>query len=258
MLELRGNSRVTKPSLQPGDLQAMNARDINLHYSEDGSVLQRATLVGDAVVQLAGQAGQEGRRLGAVWIEVLFAEDGRSVTSLAARDEVQLTLPADGNAPARRIRAVSLEASGPAGQGITTASFLDDVRFNETKPASKTAAATEREVRSRSLDAVLKPGFGELEGAVFGGGVRFFDGPMSAGAPDATYNVTKGTMQLVAGEGGAGARAEDERATIEARTIDLTLDGRSFVADGDVRSVLKASTPCQPTGDQKARAARAC
>jgi LPS export ABC transporter protein LptC len=240
MIELRGNSRVTKPSLEPGDLQAMSARDMNLHYAEDGSTLQRATLVGDAVVQLAGQPGQDGRRLGAVWMEVIFAEDGSSVTSLAARDEVQLTLPAEGTVPARRIRSVSLEASGPAGQGITTARFLDDVRFNETRAATKTAAAVDRQVRSRSLDAVLAPGFGALEGAVFGGGVRFFDGPMSAGAPDATYNVVKGTLQLVAGEGGAGARVEDERATIEARTIDLTLDGRSFAADGDVRSVLKA------------------
>jgi lipopolysaccharide export system protein LptA len=241
MIELRGNSRVTKPSRQPGDLEVMSARDMNLHYAEDGRTLQRATLVGDAVVQLAGQPGQPGRRLGAVWMEVIFGEDGQSVTSLAARDAVELTLPAEGAAPGRRIRAVSLEASGPPGQGITTARFLDDVRFRESRPATPTAAAMDREVRARSLDAVVKPGFGALEGAVFGGGVRFFDGPLSAGAPDATYDVAKGTMQLVAGESGAGARVEDERATIEARTIDITLDGRSFVADGDVRSVLKAS-----------------
>ena len=242
MIELRGNSKVTKTALQPGDLQSMNARDINLHYSEDGSVLQRATLVGDAVVHLAGQPNQAGRQLAAIWMEILFGEDGRAVTSLAARDQVDMSLPAEGNAPARRIRALSLEASGPPGQGITTAKFMDDVRFRETKPAANGAAASEREIRSRSLDTVLKPGFGELEGAVFGGGVRFFDGPMTASAPDATYNVAKGTMQLVAGEGGAGARVEDERATIEARTVDIKLDGRSFVADGDVRSVLKASS----------------
>jgi lipopolysaccharide export system protein LptA len=242
MVELRGNSRITKPSQQPGDLQAMSARDMNLHYSEDGSVLQRAVLAYDAVIRLAGQPGQEGRRLSAGSMELLFAEDGNSLVSLAARDAVELTLPGEGGAPGRRIKADSLEASGPAGQGITTAQFREHVSFTETRPATKDGEAVNRHVGAKALDAVVKPGFGALEAAVFSGGMAFTDGPMSGTAPDATYNVAKGTMQLVAGGDGAGAQVEDQQATIEARTIDLTLDGRSFVADGDVRSVLKAAS----------------
>ena len=240
MIELRGHSRVSNAASAPGQMQAMSARDINLHYSEDGATLERATLAGDAAVQFAGADGQPGRRLAAVWMDIGFAPDG-SPALVAARDEVELALPADGQAPARRIRATSLEASGEQGRGITTARFLDDVEFRETRPAAGSAAALERRIRSRSLDAVVKPGFAAIDAAVFGGGVRFGDGTMDASAPDATYDVAKATMQLVASPAGVGAQLVDQRATIEARRIDVTLDGQSLVADGDVRSVLKSS-----------------
>jgi lipopolysaccharide transport protein LptA len=46
----------------------------------------------------------------------------------------------------------------------------------------------------------------------------------------------------VAGASGAGAQVSDEQATIEARVIDITLEGQGLVADRDVRSVLKASS----------------
>ena len=150
MIELRGNSRVTKPAQQPGDLQAMSARDMNLQYAEDGSTLQRATLAFDAVVQLAGQPGQAGRRLSAAWMELIFAEDGKSVVSLAARDSVQLALPGEGGAPARRISADSLEASGPAGQGITSA------QFRERRDLQRDAARDDDGGRGRTSDSARR------------------------------------------------------------------------------------------------------
>lgn len=240
MIELRGNSRVSATASAPGQVQAMSARDINLHYTEDGATLERATLAGEATVQFAGANGQAGRRLAAVWMDITFAPDGTPV-NVAARDEVELSLPAAGQAPARRITAVSLEAAGEDGKGITTARFLDEVEFLEATAASGGGAAQQRRVRSRSLDAVVQPAFGGLDAAVFGGGVRVSDGTMDASAPDATYNVAKGSMELVASTAGLGAQLVDERAAIEARRINVALDGHSLVAEGDVRSVLKAS-----------------
>jgi LPS export ABC transporter protein LptC len=250
MLELRGNSRVSGTPSAAGGLDSMSSADMNLAYGEDGQTLQRATLAGRGVVQLQGAAGDPGRRLAAEAIDMHLAPDGETLTSLVAREAVQLDLPTEADGPRRRIQSVSLEASGPAGQGITSARFAGNVLFRESRRATRSEAATERVARSRTLDAAVGPGFGALETGTFGGGVTFSDGPMEAAAPDAVYDVTRGTLQLLApaGPGGAGARVSDERATIEARTIDLTLDGRGLTADGDVRSVLKAGRPASRQG----------
>lgn len=240
MVELRGHSQVALDTTGPGQVQSMSAQDINLHYREDGRTLERLTLANSAVIQFAGEGSQQGRRLSASWMDVTLEPDGTPLV-VAARDQVELSLPADGTAPARRIRALSLEAVGEPGRGITTARFLDQVEFREARPARNSTPAGERRVRSRTLDAVVKPGFAGLDAAQFGGGVRLSDAGLEAAAPDAAYNVLKGTMQLVAGASGAGAQVSDEQAAIEARVIDITLEGQGLVADQDVRSVLKAS-----------------
>lgn len=240
MVELRGGSRVALEATAPGQLQSMTAQDINLHYREDGRTLERVTLAHDGAIQFAGAEGQPGRRLSAAWMDVTLEPDGTPLV-VAARDQVELSLPQDGATPARRIRALSLEAVGEPGRGITSARFLDQVEFREVRAARAGSPAVERRVRSRSLDAAVKPGFGGLDSAIFGGGVRLWDEGLEAGSPDATYDVLKGTMRLVAGPAGAGARMSDARATIEARVIDITLEGQGLVANGDVRSVLKAS-----------------
>lgn len=241
MVELRGAAQVALEVTGPGQLQSMTAQDINLHYREDGRTLERVTLANAAAIQFAGSGGQQGRRLSASWMDVTLEPDGTPLV-VAARDQVELSLPAEGTTPARRIRAVSLEAVGEPGRGITTARFLDQVEFREARPARGGTPAGERRVRSRSLDAVVQPGFAGLDAAQFGGGVRLSDGDLEAAAPDAAYNVLKGTMQLVAGGSGPGAMVSDAQATIEARRIDITLEGQDLVAEQDVRSVLKASS----------------
>jgi LPS export ABC transporter protein LptC len=242
MLELRGNSRV-RGAPSDGGLDSMSATDMNLAYGDDGQTLQRATLAGRGVVQMSGPGGAPGQRLSAESIDLHVGPDGATLTSLAAQGAVQLDLPADTGTPRRRIRSVSLEASGPAGQGITRARFSDHVEFRETQPATRATPVAERVARSRTLDAAVRPGFGALEAGTFGGGVTFSDGPLEATAPDAVYQVAKGTLQLAApaGQRGAGARVSDDRTTVEARHIDVTLDGRGMIAEGDVRSVLKSS-----------------
>ena len=204
MIELRGNSSVTPEAGSATTLRAMSARDINMHYSLDGRALQRVVLAGTASVEFGATAGAQGRTLSAEWVEMLFAEDGQSITSLVGRDNVQLQFPVEHGGPARRIRAVSLEAVGEAGKGITTAHFVEQVNFRETRLAAGGEAGYDREIRSQTLVAVVTPGMGEIEAANFGGGVRFVDDPTNASAPELQYNVAQGTAKLVASTGGAG------------------------------------------------------
>jgi len=258
MVEMRGASRVSGGGGGAGSLQAMTARDINLHYAPDGQALTRATLTGDSAIQLAAAAGQGGRRLGADFIDALFAADGTTVTSLTARDRVDLTLPADAAAPARRIRADALEGRGEPPDGLKSARFTGNVEFREIRAATKTAgdapsgskvcadsARLDRIARARTLDTSLKPGFSAIDRARFEGDVCFRDGDLTAQAPSADYQVVAGTLLLVSDPKlpAAPATVVDAQTSIQGTTIDLTLQGRSLTAKGDVRSVLQPSKP---------------
>jgi len=241
MIELRGNSRIEPEAGSATSLRSMSAKDMNLHYTLGSPVLERIVMAEGVRIEFAGAPGTQPRVLQAEWMELHFSADGQWLTSLVARDNVQLQFPIENGGPARRIRAVSLEAAGEAGRGLTTARFVEQVQFKESTLAENGKPGYDREIRSQTLDAVTTPGMGELEAANFGGGVRFTDDPTRATAPELMYNVAKGTARLVASPGGVGAIVTDDSVTIEARQIDLTLDGKGLVADQDVRSVLKAT-----------------
>jgi lipopolysaccharide export system protein LptA/lipopolysaccharide export system protein LptC len=245
-IELRGGARVSPTTETPGGLNAMSAREINLFYGEDGDTLQRATLAGDSVVQFGRSSPQEGRRLSGDAIDLGLGPDGSTLVSVAARTNVQLDLPGDPGGTARRIRSAALDGSGPPDRGITNARFSDNVEFHEARPAARGGPAVDRTARSRTLDTVVKPGFGSIDAASFSGGVQFRETGREATAADAVYDVAKGVLQLVARGTGPGARVDDDRATVEGRKVDLTLDGGGLVADADVRSVLKASSRPAP------------
>jgi lipopolysaccharide transport protein LptA len=240
LLELRGQSSVTSGAAAPGGLESMTARDINLAYAPDGRSLKQATLAGDGVIQMAGPAGQRGRRLAANWIDLIFAPDGTTVTTLSAREGVDLQIPGAGAGAAdRRIRSTALEGTGREGQGLSSVRFSENVEFRELRPASGERPAIDRVARSRTLDVETEPGLGGLERASFAGGVTFRDGDTQARAPTAVYDLAQGTLALAAG-GAVRASVDDPRVNVEARTIDLTVDSDALIADGDVRSLLKA------------------
>jgi LPS export ABC transporter protein LptC len=247
-LELRGSASLRPASAPPGGLAAMSATDMTLAYADDGHTLRQATLAGEARVELAGAAGEPGRRLAAEWADIALAADGTTVSALSARDRVELRLPGTGAGASRIVRARLLEARGEEERGLTTARFEGAVEFRETGPAAGSPSGIDRVAHAATLDAAVQPGFGALDRAVFGGGVTFRDGAMTATAPDATYDVTAGTLRLVAPPGGRGAQVVDDRATIEARTIDVTLGGGGLAADGDVRSVLRGAAPAGTRG----------
>ncbi|MGE3886884.1 MAG: LptA/OstA family protein [Vicinamibacterales bacterium] len=232
-IELRGNSRITGGEGM-GALRLMRARDINLDYADDGRSLQQATLAGQSAIDLAGANQSPGQRLSGEWIDVTLGTDG-SVKSLASRENVVVTLPAEKDGPARTIRAQQLNGTGAPGQGLTAMTFQEAVEFREAATGDRGA----RVARARRLDARLDPATGTLNEARFTGGFRFEDGPMRAGSAEAMYRVTAGTLALGGKEGNTPPSVTDDTVRIDADSIDITLSPRRMAAKGSVRSVLQ-------------------
>ena len=229
-LELRGHSRIVISRATEGAPQSMDARDINLEFADDGATLEHVVLAGNGIMQLAGAPGRPGRRIAGKVIDVTVAPDG-AVTSLVARDNVELSLPASKDAPERVIRAVNMNGTGEPGKGLTGAQFNRDVEFREQRDG-----AAPRVARSRTLSVVLGAD-GGVDDAQFGGGTTFEDGLTRARALEAQYLVTKGQLHLSGDVKTQPPTVSDDRITIEATVIDLTFDGPKIVARGNVQSV---------------------
>ncbi|HXG89083.1 MAG TPA: LptA/OstA family protein [Vicinamibacterales bacterium] len=226
-VELRGNSKITGGT-GTGSLQAMQARDINLHYADDGRTLEQALLVGKAGVQLARPDGSPGNQLIAETIDAQLAPDG-SITSLSGREQVTVNLPATGEAAARAVKSQLLNASGQSGRGITAMTFENGVEYRE----DAARGGTPRVARARTLQAGMS-GNGTIEQATFSGGFKFEDGRLAASSTDAIYDVIKGTLSLRSSAGATVPDLADERVTVRAQNIDVTLSPRSMTATGSV------------------------
>ncbi len=239
LIELRGNARVSGGTGM-GALQSMASRDMNLDYGDDGRALQQATLTGQGQIQLAGTGGAAGQRLSGEFVDIALAPDG-SVKQLSSRQNVSVILPATGGTSARTIRANALSASGGA-LGLSLMRFGEGVNYAET--ASKTQGA--RIARAQNLEAQLDPAAGVLQEATFTGAFHFTDGPLTATSNQARYRIEAGTLGLSGKQGNADPQIKTEALTIDAETIDVTLNPRKMVAAGKVRSALLA--PGKSTG----------
>lgn len=238
-VELRGTSRITEPA--PGG-RTMSARDIDLAYAPGGQVLERARLVEDAAVDLPGAAG---RRISASTIDMTMGPDGNALTSLIARQQVHLDLPGTGDAPARQIRAESLDASGPPDAGLTRAAFDGQVEYRETRDARGGAAAVDRTARAERLVMATAAGLGDVEQADFRGRFTFTDrSGTRAGAPRALYYVNRDRIDLssFAQERGPTPFVDDGRFFVEAASIQLSPSTLELTADTGVRSTVQPAT----------------
>jgi lipopolysaccharide export system protein LptA len=168
-----------------------------------------------------------------------------AVTSLVARDNVELLLPATKDAPLRVIRAVNMNGTGEPGKGLTGAQFNRNVEFREQREDG-----TQRIARSRTLSVVLGAG-GGVDDASFAGGTTFEDGTTRARALEARYLVAKGQLLLTGDVKTQPPTVSDDRITVEATTIDLTFDGPKMIAKGNVQSV---SQPAKKGADGKTQA----
>lgn len=228
-VELLGNASVSGSGI--GALRSMTARNINLDYGEDGRTLQNATLVGTSQINVATKDGSGSQTLAGEMMDIAMEPDG-SVRTLATRERVVVTLPAAKDAPARTIRSNVLVAEGqPA--GIRKMTFQEGVEYREA-PAK--GNKTGRVARAQQLEAGLEAASGALHEARFIGSVDFTDGTLHATSAEARYMVAAGTLALV-GKGQV-PHIDSDTVTIDAETIDITLNPRTMTATGKVKSVL--------------------
>ena len=237
-LELRDQARIETAGSAPGAKQTMAARDMNLTLASDGETLERAVLIGDGSIEEAGTAARS-RRISAEMLDLTFHGTGE-MSGIAAREDVELTLPAQKDAPAREITSATMDGTGAPGGGLTAARFGGGVEFRERRGDSSRVA------RSRTLDAAMHPQSGEIEDAKFAGGVRVEDGTMRTSSAEARYQVEKGVFELRGRQGQNDPRVEDDRLTVEAVEIDVTLDGPRLQAREHVRSVIRPESKKKP------------
>jgi LPS export ABC transporter protein LptC/lipopolysaccharide transport protein LptA len=231
-MELRGGSQITTVDPMAGSLRSIDGRDIDLKYAAGGELLERARVVGGAVIQLAGDQAQTGRRITASTVDISMAPDGSTPVALNARQNVQVTFPPE-QGVGRIVAAESLDSRGDAKRGLTSAHFEGRVDYREQ------GKNLDRHATSQVLDAALGPGLSTIEEARFSRSVSFQDGTMTASAADARYVLGNGTLVLTGGEGTAVPRMDNDRIGVDGNRIDVTLEGPVVKAAGNVKSTLK-------------------
>lgn len=237
-LELRGNARISAPRPAAGGLRTLNGTDMDLEYAEDGRTLRQAAIREDAVIVLAGERGAQGRRISGSRIDLTLDADGETPVDLRASTDVRLLLPGPKGAATRAVTADTLEASGEGGSGLTAARFGGGIVFREQ------GGGVDRVARSRTLEATMAAGMGEIQAAQFAGDVRFVDGGLTAIGDRAVYGVADGTLDLRASTGSDRVpRLVDARVAVEAQEIDVALAGPRIRARGTVKSELLPAPP---------------
>jgi LPS export ABC transporter protein LptC len=240
-IDLHDQARINVAHPAPGAVQALSGQQMNLKYADDGETLQHAVIGGTALIQVAGDAGKAGRQIAANTLDITLAPDGSTPTALIGRDAVQLTLPPEDDVPNRTVRAATLDATGTPDKGLTRAVFSGGVQYREQ------SATVGRGANAADLDMALEGGLNAITEAHFLHGVRFVDGPLTALAADARYNVRNGTVALSGSEpGSAGPHVVNDKIVVDATTVDMTLEGPKMKAAGNVRSTLQPPPPPKP------------
>jgi lipopolysaccharide export system protein LptA len=217
----------------------MNARDIDLDYTEDGSALERVVMTGRGSITLKTENGSSRRRIAGESLDLALAPDG-SVTHAVGAGGVQLDLPAAAGTPSRIIRAMTLDAAGEPGKGLTSARFVTNVEYREDGGGNPGRVA-----RSDSLQVTLTNDV--LSGALFRGRVRFEEQTLQARAARAAYAPEAGMLGLEGSDASGGPRVSDERINVDADAIDVTLDGHAMTATGTLKTTLRAATAASST-----------
>ena len=237
-LELRGAARILGTTGAPGRLRQMAARTITVAY-EDGAI-DRAILAGAAVVELFGPPGAAGTRIAGRTVTVALGGGG-ALRSLTAVEGVTVDLPSlPSDAGGARVTADAAEI-GAGEEDRWNAAFDGGVAYREPGAPSGGEAGADRVMRASRLEAELAEDLASLDEARFAGGVSVEDGPLTANAHEATYDVANARLTLAGAEGDEAApRVVDARGTTQADTLTLTLGAQGMDATGGVRSVLEA------------------
>jgi lipopolysaccharide export system protein LptA len=220
VIELRGHSHVAPAPGQPSDTPDMQADDIDLGFYPGTQVLQQGILNGKAHMVLTSEAGQ--RSIEAPRITMGTAPDGKTLTRLDGGPGVTVRTPATKDAPARTITATTLSANGDDKNGLTSAVFERNVRFEETTPAAGGRPPGTRVGTSQSLTTKIKGGFDSIDEAQFVNDVTFRDGDVTGDADLGSYFATKGELEL-------RPRAQGGRKLPHVTDGTMTVDAAEFV-----------------------------
>jgi LPS export ABC transporter protein LptC len=236
-LELHERVRIDATAKSAGGLQAISGKTVTLNYAADSEALERVAVDGDAVIRLAGSEAGNGREISANVVDARLGPDGQTPVALNAREEVQLTLPADESHAARTVRAQTLTAAGdPAdpARGLTEAKFTGNVEYREK------SAKVDRQARAARLDVGLKAGISAFDHASFSGGASFADQKITGSAALVKYDVDNGALELSGTEPSSPRpHVVNDQITVDASSVNVALAGPSLEARGDVKSVLQ-------------------
>ena len=248
-LELSGESRIATPNALPGELKLMSGDVINLTYYENTDLLQSAIVTGGAALRIAAEPGAAESVLHADNIEIAIAPDGATLTSLNARDRVVFDLSAAKGQPAKKVTSNALVATGAAGKGLTAASFTEGVEYQETGGTPP----VKRIVTSRTLDASLKGGLGQIQEATFIGSARYRGDETQAAGSTMRYNMETGQVALTGSTGEPVPRVVNAQIQVDAPNIDMNVEGSKMRAYGESRRVQSIMFPAKPGAKRAAR-----
>jgi LPS export ABC transporter protein LptC len=248
-LELSGESRIETPNAQPGELKLMSGDVINLTYYENSDLLQSAIVTGGAAMRIAAEPGAAESLLHADNIEIAIAPDGTTLTSLNARDRVVFDLSSAKGQPAKKVTSNALVAGGAAGKGLTAASFTEGVEYQETGGTPP----VKRIVTSRTLEASLKGGLGQIHEATFIGAARYRGDDTQAAGSTMRYNMETGQVALTGSAGEPVPRVVNAQIQIDAPNIDMNVEGSKMRAYGESRRVQSIMFPAKPGGKRAGR-----
>jgi len=245
-MELRGRASVVPVPGAAAGAPELRAASITLAFHPDGRTLQHATLTGQAQATLTDRGTSKSIR--ASWIDMYTAADGRTLTRLDARDRVVVTLPPTKDAPGRTITSATLTATGTEADGLTLAIFDGSPRFEE-KPAGAAGRAGQAPAAgivgtAQRIALTLAGGLESIKSAEFRQTARFVDGDVVATGDLAVYDEAKQTLLLRTNEKAPRrlSRVEDPKITVDAVTIDLSVERHDLRARGEISTTMAGRT----------------
>lgn len=245
-IELRGNAQVAGGG---GTLEAMSARDIDLDYTDDGTLLERVSLHGNAGAVLAGPDGTPGRQFTGESLDIGLAADG-TISSASGRDNVRMVLPATRTSVGRSVRAERFAGEGAAGRGLTAAHFTEAVEYREDAAAGSPG----RVAHSGRLDLALTAD--SVSGATFTGDVVFEASAFRAQSATARYDPGAGTLQLSGSDNRGLPCVADDQIAVDAQTIDVAVETRRLTAAGTVKTAIRPAGATGAAGSSPCAVAR--
>lgn len=235
-VELHGNANVAGGT----SIEAMNARDLALDYTEDGKTIETVKMAGNSKLAMKGEGGKPGLQIAGETVDLALAADGM-LTSATARNSVRLELPAVADGPPRTITAQALDGTGEAGKGLTFTIFSGGITFVEQALPAKAAPADNkggREIRAEKLEASMAND--AVEAATFtGGDVTFEETGLKGCAARVEYQPKKDSLTLSGATKGGNPIVAEEDTAIEGESIEVALESRQMKVRREVRTYMR-------------------